>query len=70
MANPLFNMHNRTPQTQQRPNIFQSFQEFVNNFRGDPKQRVQELLNNGSMTQEQFNQYSALADQLTGRKSK
>jgi len=40
----------------------------MNNFRGDPRQKVQELLQNGQMTQEQFNQLSQMADQLTGRR--
>lgn len=67
MANPLFGMFN-TPQQQQKPNMFQQFQQFMNNFRGNPQQKVQELLQNGQMTQEQFNQFSAMADQLTGRR--
>lgn len=67
MANPLFGMFN-TPQQPQRPNMLQQFQQFMNNFRGNPQQKVQELLKNGQMTQEQFNQLSAMADQLTGRR--
>lgn len=66
MPNPIFNMFN-TPRDQ-NGNLVQRFQEFASNFKGDPKQRVQELLNNGSMTQEQFNQYKTIADQITGRK--
>lgn len=37
---------------------------FKNNFHGDPKAQVQSLLQSGKMTQEQFNQYSQLANQL------
>lgn len=33
----------------------------------DPKAKVQELLNSGQMTQEQFNQYRMMANQLTGK---
>lgn len=65
MPNPLFGMFN---QNNQQPNMFQQFQQFINNFRGDPRQKVQELLQNGQMTQEQFNQLSNMADQLTGRR--
>ena len=39
-------------------NIFQQvqqFQQFLQNFRGDPKQQVQQLLNSGKITQEQYN---------------
>jgi hypothetical protein len=68
MANPLLNLFgNGSPQPQQ-PNMFQRFQEFANNFRGDPRQKVQEMLQNGTMTQEQFNQYSNIANQLTHRR--
>lgn len=34
---------------------FQQFQQFLQNFRGDPKQQVQQLLNSGKITQEQYN---------------
>ena len=66
MANPLYGMFNPPPQ--QKPNMFQQFQQFMSNFRGDPRQKVQELLNNGQMTQEQFNQFSSIANQITGRR--
>lgn len=66
MPNPLFGLFNNG---QQRPNIFQQFQQFISNFRGDPKQKVQELLNNGQMTQEQFDQFSSIANQLTGKRN-
>lgn len=66
MPNPLSYMF---PQNQnQNSNMFQQFQQFMNNFRGDPRKKVQELLQNGQMTQEQFNQFSQMANQLTGRR--
>lgn len=69
MANPLFNMFNQQqPRQNQNGNIMQRFQDFLNNFRGDPRQKVQELLNSGAMTQDQFNQYSGIADQITGKR--
>ena len=36
-------------------NILQQFQQFQQNFHGDPKQQVQQLLNSGKITQEQYN---------------
>ncbi len=45
-------------------NIISQFQQFCNSFRGDPKAEVQRLLNSGEMTQEQFNQLHAIAQQL------
>ena len=45
-------------------NMMSQFQQFKQNFSGDPKQRVQQLLNNGQMTQQQFNQLSQIATQF------
>ena len=42
-------------------NMINQFNQFQSNFNGDPKQKVQELLNSGQMSQEQFNQLSAMA---------
>ena len=52
-------------------NFQQNFMNFANQVRQSgvsPEQTVRELLNSGRMTQEQFNQFSAIANQLTGRK--
>lgn len=46
--NPLYQQMNQS-------NIFQQFQQFKNSFHGDPKQQVQQLLNSGKITQEQYN---------------
>ena len=35
-------------------------------FTGNPKEEVQKLLNSGAMTQDQFNQYAQIANQLIG----
>lgn len=66
MPNPIFNMFN-APRNQNNGNIAQRFQDFVSNFKGDPRQRVQELLNNGSMTQEQSNNTKILLTSLLVR---
>lgn len=58
--NPLFNMFGN----QHGPfnnNIINQFNQFQSTFQGDPKQKVQELLNSGQMSQEQFNQLSNMA---------
>ena len=62
--NPLFNKFGG-PQQAPSQNLFQQFSEFASNFRGDPKQRVNELLRSGQMTQQQFQQYSQMANQLS-----
>lgn len=38
------------------------FNNFRNNFRGNPQQQAEMLLKSGKMTQEQFQQYAQLAN--------
>ena len=45
-------------------------QKFGRNFQGDPRQRVQDLLNSGKMSQQQFNYFSQLAQQIQSLCSK
>lgn len=44
--------------------LIQQFQEFKRNFKGDPRQQVQDLLNSGRMTQEQLDQCTSMAQSL------
>lgn len=63
MGNPFYNQFgggNQQPQN----NLFTQFMQFRNNFSGDPKQEVQNLLNSGRMSQQQFNYLSQLAQQF------
>lgn len=53
----------------QQPNnnpfqMLQKFNEFRQNFTGDPKQMVQELLQSGRMNQQQYNTLFQLANQF------
>ena len=56
MGNPFFNPGNRNQNYQPNSpmgnmqNMFSQFQQFRNNFRGDPRQQVQDLLNSGRMS--------------------
>lgn len=65
--NPLFNLLNSRPLPGPLGN-FQNFMQQFNAFRqgysGNAQQDVQNLLNSGQMTQEQFNQYSQMATQI------
>lgn len=64
MANPLFNMFGNNPQAGPFGNMTQlmnQYNEFKSSFQGDPKQKVQELMNSGQMSQEQFAQLSSMA---------
>lgn len=66
MNNPLFNMFggNRQMQGNGLGDIVAQINNFKANFNGDPRQKVQELLNSGQMTQAQFNQLSQQANQI------
>lgn len=63
MPNPIFSMFGN-----QQPNNFMNlinqFNQFKSTFSGNPQEKVQELLRSGQMTQEQFNQFSQMANQL------
>lgn len=72
MSNPLFNMFgpgvqnggiNNTPLSNMT-NLLTKYNEFRSSFKGDPEQKVKELLNSGQMTQAQFQQLSEAAKQF------
>lgn len=54
----------RTPMPGGIGNLIQQFQQFRASFQGNPQQQVQQLLNSGKMSQEQFNQLAGLANQF------
>ena len=62
----LFNMFGNKQQQANNGllNIVNQFNQFKQNFSGDPSQRVQQLLDSGQMSQQQFNQLSQAANQL------
>lgn len=60
--NPLFDLFGQNQNGSNFPfNLIQQFNQFKSTFQGDPKQQVQNLLNSGQMTQEQFTQLSSMA---------
>ena len=73
MANPLFqslmgNMAGNLPpkmqQLQQMQQIRNQFEQFARGFRGDPRQQVQQMLNSGQLSQEQYNRAAQMATQF------
>ena len=54
--NPLYGMGNNQ--------MLERFRKFKQSFSGDPRQKVQELLNSGQMSQSQFNQLQQMAQQF------
>lgn len=45
-------------------NMIGQFQQFRQTFTGDAEQQVKQMLNNGQMSQQQFNQLSQMATQF------
>ena len=62
MSNPLFGMMGGNQP--QMNGLMQRFQQFKQAFTGDPKQRVQDLLNSGRISQQQYNQAVQMANQI------
>lgn len=63
--NPLFNILNGGTQPQNSMmSMMAQLNQFRQTFQGNPKQQVQQLLNSGKMSQEQFNQLSQMATQI------
>lgn len=51
MNNPLFDMLGGSV----LPPIVQQFMQFKQSFKGDPRQQVQQMLNSGRVSQDQYN---------------
>lgn len=51
MSNPLFDILGGSA----LPPIVQQFMQFKQSFKGDPRQQVQQMLNSGKITQDQYN---------------
>lgn len=45
-------------------NVMQRFMQFRQQFQGDPRQQVQQLLNSGKISQQQYNQAVQMANQF------
>ncbi len=58
MPNPLYNS------MQNNNNLIQRFNEFRKNFSGNPQQQVQQLLNSGKVSQEQYNRAVQMANNM------
>lgn len=62
MANPLFNMMGK--QSNPMADLIRQARNFKNQFSGNPRQEVERLLQTGRMSQQQFNQFSQIAQQV------
>lgn len=62
MPNNLYNAMGR--QNNPLEQLAQQARDFRRQFNGNPRQEVERLLASGRMTQQQFNQYSQIAQQV------
>ena len=63
MSNPLYSALNGNMGNMSQ--MMQSFNQFKQSFRGDPKQKVMELLQSGQISQAQLNQVQSMANQFS-----
>lgn len=61
MSNPLFNMMGGN---QIQNPMLQQLMQFKNNFKGDPRAQVQQMLNSGKVSQAQYDRAVQMANQL------
>jgi len=65
MSNPLFNtLGGGMPQGNGLMQMIQQFMQFKQNFKGDPKEEVQKMLQSGKISQQQLNQVQQMAGQF------
>lgn len=57
-------MNNLYKQLNPMANMMEQFEKFRQSFYGDAKAQVQQMLNSGQITQEQFNKASQMANQM------
>ena len=65
MANNLYQALNGQ-QTNPMQQLIADARRMKQTFTGNPKEEVQKLLNSGAMSQEDFNRYAQIANQLIG----
>lgn len=65
MSNPLFNaLGGGALQGNGPMQIIQQFMQFKQNFKGDPREEVQKMLQSGRISQQQLNQVQQMAGQF------
>jgi hypothetical protein len=66
--NPLFDISNPQPQPMPQNDFMSRLQQFGQMIQGNPQQIVQNLMSSGKMSQQQFQQYAQMANQILGRR--
>jgi len=62
--NPLYNLLQGNPQPSMQNGILGRFRAFQSQFKGDPRQTIQQMLNSGRITQAQYNEAVQKANTL------
>lgn len=62
MNNPLYQQYNSS--NPQANSFIQRFNQFRQSFNGNPQQMVQQLMNSGRISQEQYNRAVQMANQI------
>lgn len=65
MSNPLFNaLGGGMPRGNGPMQMMQQFMQFKQNYKGNPKEEVQKMLQSGKISQQQLNQVQQMAGQF------
>lgn len=64
MANSLFTQFGNQPPNNGLMQIMAQAQNLQKTFNGNPKEEVERLLNSGQMSQDQFNRFAQMANQI------
>lgn len=62
--NPLYDMIQGNNQNQNMGDFLQRLNQLKSTFKGDPNQKIQEMLNSGQITQAQYNRAVVQAEQI------
>jgi hypothetical protein len=65
MSNPLYSALGGSSPIGNMSQMVQSFNQFRQTFKGDPKQKVMEMLQSGQISQAQLNQAQNMANQFS-----
>ena len=64
MANSLFTQFGNQPPNNGLMQIMAQAQDLQKTFEGSPREEVERLLNSGQMSQDQFNKFAQMANQI------
>ena len=64
-VNPLYTLLQGNNQLRQQNALIAQFERFKTMFKGDPQAQIQQMLNSGQVTQEQYNQAVQMANEFS-----